>query len=96
MNIAITAPKYVEISFATMNRIRDILMRNDDGFQQIFTTYEVVHNFHIVKNVNKVWLVEKVREGRLDMLIVVGYDRDMPIIQAAEEAGIDVVLFRET
>jgi hypothetical protein len=97
MNIIITAPHHTDISFATMNRIRDIVMRVDDNFQQIFTTYEVADNFDPlkVKNMPKQWLIDKIKEDRFDMLIVVGYSRPMSIIDAAEEQGIDVILFKE-
>ena len=80
-----------------MNRIRDILMRLDDGFQQIYTTYEVADCFNPnkIKNMPKSWLIEKINEGRFDMLIVVGYSRPMSIIDAAENKGIDVMLFKE-
>jgi hypothetical protein len=98
MNIIITAPKHTPISFATMNRIRDIVMRVDDDFQQIYTTYEVTDNFNPnkVRNMPKQWLIDKIEEGRFDMLIVVGYTRPMSIIEAAEKQGIDVVLFKES
>lgn len=97
MNVIITAPHHTSISFATMNRIRDIVMRMDDGFQQIYTTYEVHENFNPekVRNLPKSWLIEKINEGRFDILIVVGYSRPMALIDAAEAKGIDVVLFKE-
>jgi hypothetical protein len=98
MNIILTAPRHTDISFATMNRIRDIVMRTEDGFQQIYTTYEVTDNFdpNKVRNMPKQWLVDKIEEGRFDMLIVVGYTRPMSLIDAAEAKGIDVVLFKES
>jgi hypothetical protein len=97
INVIITAPKKTEISFATMNRINDILFRKDDGFLQVFTTYEVVDNFEkdSVKNVNKMWLMDKVLEGRFDILIVVGYAPHMGLVKAAEAENIDIVLFKE-
>jgi len=95
MNVAITSTKKVKISFAVMNRINDMLIRNDDGFLQIFTTYEVAENFPKSKVMPKQWLIDKIEEGRFDMLIVVGYTRLMPMIDAAELQGIDIVLFKE-
>lgn len=93
MNILITAPRHTDISFATMNRIKDIVMRK--GPANIFSTYETWDSIPDATNLPKSWAIEMVGDGRLDMLIVVGYDRAMSVIDAAETAGIDVVLFKE-
>jgi hypothetical protein len=95
MNIAITAPKRNTISFATMNRIKDVLFRNDDGKLRIYTTYEVHNDFPNALNLPKGAMIDRILDGELDMLIVVGYHRRMSLIDVAEEKNIDVVLFKE-
>ena len=98
MNVIITAPKHTDISFATMNRINDILFRKSNNSKNtIYTTYEVYDAFNPkqVVNMPKSWLVNEVNAGRVDILLVVGYSRPMTLIDAAESMGIDVVLFKE-
>jgi len=91
-NVIVTASKLTDISFATMNQIKALLKGRN---YNLYTTYETYHNFAEAVNVPKFWLTEKIKQGVFHTLIVVGHDRPMSIIDAAEENELEVILFKE-